>query len=82
MARQTRKIESRRMPGYTGLESCQRLATADPGDASVDACIGRNTRHYGEDTHNGEVTGFTGWRGPYCSVRCYKLVHPEENGGN
>ena len=65
-----------RLAGYTGNEWCTR--------EGCDSLGSRRTRHYGEqiDIEAGlpgaGKPGFTGWRGPYCSAKCYRLAHPRE----
>ena len=56
----------RRLPGYSGWEGCLN-------------CGATPTRFYGEDVPTEHFTGFTGWRGPYCSVPCYRLEHDDPN---
>jgi hypothetical protein len=33
---------------------------------------------YGEDIDIDGIHGFTGWRGPYCGVKCYRADYPDE----
>jgi hypothetical protein len=68
-----RKVLSRKLAGWSGQEGCQRLLNDPPSED----CRGKTTRHYGEDVNYGDVTGFTGWRGPFCSAACYRLAYPE-----
>ena len=63
------KVESRRMTGFTGQESCQARVY---GQTQCEP--GKTTRHYGEFVE----FGFSGWRGPYCSVKCYRAAYPVE----
>ena len=59
----------RKMAGYSGGEGCVRCHMVNSG-----------TRHYGQEITitdpAGDIHGFSGYRGPYCSAKCYRLDYP------
>ena len=61
------RLSARKMPGYTGGEGCQNCGFVNNG-----------TRHYGQQIKGseGEAFGFSGYRGPYCSAKCYRVHYP------
>ena len=63
----TTKVQQRHLLGWKGV-GCQHCGMN-----------GHKTRHYGEEVvlDDGSVM-WTGWRGPYCSIACYRVEHPVE----
>lgn len=57
---------SRGLPSFTGQEGCRECGKAP-------------TRFYGEEVWLDTFLGFTGWRGPYCSLPCYRQDHDDAN---
>ena len=56
-----------KLPGNTGKEGCLACGFA----------WGR-TKHYGHEIVLDDVYGFSGWRGPFCSAKCYRTMYPDE----
>ena len=59
-------LSVRKLPGYTGKEGC--VGCGSPN----------GSRHYGQELTLEGIHAFTGWRGPYCSARCYRANYPDE----